>query len=92
VRRRRRIPLPPSTGHKLVRLVTTESGRLDEHATECGLELAVNTLRDSVVRLAGADRAEWASEQLKSLQPPVRRGWPKPAVKTGSLSRKRVSR
>jgi hypothetical protein len=71
--RQRRKPCPPSTSHKLARIVLTEVplGRTPENVRK-----ALEKNRGDVLRLAGRDAA-WAIEQL-STAPHVASGWPKP--------------
>jgi hypothetical protein len=87
---RRRKRYSPSTGRKLSLIVANESGKR-RYSGAC-LTTVVEDKRDEITSLAGADRAEWASEQLKAVPEQLKPGWPNPckAARMSMPARKAV--
>jgi hypothetical protein len=84
--RRRRKLYTPSTGHKLILLVTEVTGVRTcarQHLSE-----RVERHRDAITRLAGPDRTDWAIAQLKDTPERVKPGWPNPC-KAARMSMRR---
>ncbi len=76
MRQRRRRNYAPSTGRKLVLLVTDEAGQ--RRFSGALLSERVDGQRDQVTRLAGDDRSDWAIAPLKEIPEYVKPGWPNP--------------
>jgi len=76
VRHQRRKYYAPSTGRKLVLLVTKKMGK--RRFSGALLNKRVDRQREEITKLAGADRMEWAVDQLKGTPDYVKPGWPNP--------------
>ncbi len=76
MRQRRRKHYAPSTGRKLVLLVTDERGK--RRYSGALLSERVDRGRETVTKLAGDDRADWAIAQIKQTPEFVKPGWPNP--------------
>ena len=79
----------PSSSHLLVRLCSSPSG---ERFSKLPQHLALDYVQADVKRLAGADRTEWANEQLLNLPARVPVGWPAPCKAARKRMRKAASR
>jgi len=75
----------PSSGHKLVLLVSNPMGlRTQRHITRQVLE----SKRPVIANLAGYAGAEWAIDQLIELPATIKPGWPNPCKAARAKLRK----
>jgi hypothetical protein len=85
--RKPRKPRTPSSSHKLVLLCSTPDGTRFSNFRQC-----LERDSESIERLAGADRATWATEQLLNLPARVPVGWPAPCKAARKRMRKAATR
>jgi hypothetical protein len=69
---RKRSSYTPSSGHRLIRLVTDKQGRRSDTFKK---DLAAFGLFGVIESIASEDRFRWAVQQLLECPAQVRRGW-----------------